>query len=113
MKKKKKSYFVDQDHRLFITRNKCILYKSDTKNCLQYNGVDEFGEGICDPCHITQRGMGGKNHGVQYEHNNLIPLCRYHHNEFDQKWTKEEREGLRKIAIILTEYYLTIKNVSD
>jgi len=107
MKKKKRSYFVDKEFRNFIIHNKCVMHQSDPENCKVYDAIDEYGDGVVTPAHITQRGMGGRNHGTKYEYNNLIPLCSYHHRDFDcGGWSKDEREGMRRIAIILTEFYL-------
>lgn len=96
---KKKPYFEDKQHADFIRHQPCCM-------CQSFDGIDERGDGFVTVAHIKARGMGGANHGTEYEYGNLIPLCFKCHRDFDDNWPQKDKNKLLRVGKILTDYYL-------
>ena len=95
MKKKKKPYFIDQEHAEFIRKQYCCV-------CGCCDTIDKRGKPVVTVSHITKKGMGGAN---KQEHNNLTPMCFSCHASFEC-WPSDKREVYRPIAEELTYMFL-------
>lgn len=79
-KKKRK---VNKELLHFVSRLPCVCcqYPPEQVRAISENADNPEAPRLSDPHHITSKGAGGDDDAV-----NICPMCRRHHNEWEEPW---------------------------